>query len=78
LPSELETSLARTFGERLDTTVIEKPAAVEDDVADACCLGALSDECTRSLGLGRLIAVLECARVGGRGVVPVTSSITCT
>ena len=46
--------------------MIEKPAAVEDDVADACCLGALSDEQPRSLGLGRLIAGLDRARIGGR------------
>src|SRR5262249_59308878 len=55
-PLELQTSFARAVGERLDTSVIQVAAPVEDDRLDADLLGRLGNGDADRAGLVGLVA----------------------
>src|SRR5947208_11491530 len=73
MPSEFQTSLARAFGERLDASVVQVTAAVEDDRLDPGLLGGGGELLADLLRLLALVALeaLE-GGPGGAGERPAT------
>src|SRR5687768_11055379 len=59
--SDLESSLARPFGERGDPAVVQPASAVEDGALDAGALGAAREQLARSLGPGGLVVAWDLA-----------------
>src|SRR3954452_21284507 len=67
MPSELQSSLSRAFGERLDASVVEVTATVEHDCLDAGLLRGGGDLLADFLRLLGLVALepLEAGPLGG-------------
>src|SRR5690606_6642574 len=58
-PSELETTLARAFGQSLDAAVVEVAVAVEDDLRDALGLELRSHRLADELGGVALLLIVR-------------------
>src|SRR5205823_5669035 len=73
LPSELESSFSRCIGERLDTSVEEVAAAVEDGALDVhllCVRGQELSDLRRLIALRALERLLELEPARGRDRTP--------